>query len=109
MVSSSGGTLEYVTGVELGDFSEPTVTVLSSMGDYGANETDIATPIDVDSENSFTLVGLETTTTSTTPVDVDPKANETNLTLIDDDIAVTNANEVQQPTQQLSRTIQQRM
>jgi len=98
MASSSGGTLEYVTGVELGDFSEPTVTVLSSMGDYGANETDIATPIDVDStssaENSSTLVGNETTTTSTTPVDVDPKANETNLTLIDDDIAVTNANEV---------------
>jgi len=96
MVSSSGGTLEYVTGVELGDFSEPTVTVLSSMGDYGANE--IATPIDVNStssaENLSTLVGNETTTASTTPVDVDPKANETNLTLIDDDIAVANANEV---------------
>jgi hypothetical protein len=43
MISSSGGSLEYVTGVELGDFSEPTVTVLSPMEDsspMGVNSTD---------------------------------------------------------------------
>jgi hypothetical protein len=39
MLSSSGGTLEYVGGVESGDFSEPKVTVLSPTMESGTNET----------------------------------------------------------------------
>eukprot|EP00986_Skeletonema_menzelii_P014481 scaffold9648_cov144-Skeletonema_menzelii.AAC.2 len=101
MVSSSGGTIEYVTAVELGDFREPTVSVLSPTGDYQANETsttDMMAPDDVNSTTnglySSTLVGNQANVTdSTTIVDVDPKANETNLTLIVNETTATSANE----------------
>jgi len=70
IISSSGGSLEYVTGVKLGDFSEPTVTVLSPMGDYGANET-------FNSE-------------STSAVDVNTTSNETDSIIFLNEIATIN-------------------
>ena len=81
MISSSGGSLEYVTGVELGDFSEPTVTVLSPSGDYGANETS-----NTDSTTSTTDIAPSTYVNTT--------ANETNPTLFVNETATANASSI---------------
>ena len=84
MISSSGGSLEYVTGVKLGDFSEPTVTVLSPSGDYGANETS-----NTDSTTSTTDIAPSTYVNTT--------ANETTATANASSIADSSTEDGTQP------------
>eukprot|EP00984_Skeletonema_dohrnii_P006242 scaffold2244_cov105-Skeletonema_dohrnii-CCMP3373.AAC.1 len=73
VLSSSGGSVDYFTGVELGDFSEPKVTVLTPTVDLGANETsstNSTAPADVIAANETdpidsSATGDDTTTAST--------------------------------------------
>eukprot|EP00986_Skeletonema_menzelii_P000730 scaffold205_cov179-Skeletonema_menzelii.AAC.12 len=68
VLSSSGGSVEYVSGVEVGDFSQPKVTVLIPTGDYGVNETsptNSTEPVDVIAANETDPVGSSATDDST--------------------------------------------
>mmetsp|Transcript_11211 Transcript_11211/g.22340 ORF Transcript_11211/g.22340 Transcript_11211/m.22340 type:complete len:2173 (+) Transcript_11211:96-6614(+) len=73
VLSSSGGSVDYFTGVELGDFSEPKVTVLTPTVDLGANETsstNSTAPADVIATNETdpidsSATGDDTTTANT--------------------------------------------
>ncbi len=99
MISSSGGSLEYVSGVELGDFSEPTVTVLSPTGDHGANETsntESMTPSDLlttpnETNSTFSLNETDTinaisATDSSTDVGDEPLTSNATIALEDNNV-----------------------
>lgn len=81
MVTTSGGTLEYVTAVELGDFPEPVVSVLSPTESNQSNETSADTMASVENNSTSNEIYFST-------------ANETNVIVIVNATTTTNATSV---------------